>query len=88
MSGRPRTPSAIAILRGNPGRRPLNHREPDVAPITELPKPPGYLGRIARTLRKLKGAQLIQARVLTPLDLEALDRLCYWEKFSSGLREN
>jgi len=80
--GRPRTPSAIAILKGLPGRRPLNNREPDVAPIAELPPRPPFLRRmrIASTFWKLKGAQLIEAKILTPLDYEALARWCYWQE--------
>ena len=80
--GRPRIPSALKILRGNPGRRPLNDREPDVTPVTELPKRPPFLRRmrIASTFWNLKCSQLIDARILTPLDYEALARWCYWQE--------
>lgn len=80
MRGRPNIPSALKILKGNPGRRALNSREPEVGPITELPAPPKYLGRIARTLWQVKGHQLIDAKMLTTLDLEALARWAQWQE--------
>src|SRR5208283_5732863 len=75
-------PSALQILRGNPGRRPLNDREPDVQPLAELPPPSRLLRRrpIAKTLYYLKGRQLLEAKVLTALDLEALERWAHWQE--------
>jgi P27 family predicted phage terminase small subunit len=40
MTGRPPVPTALKILRGNPGRRPLNKREPK--PLGNLKEPPGH----------------------------------------------
>ena len=41
MTGRKPTPTALRILRGNPGRRPLNKQEPVFADA--LPEPPAWL---------------------------------------------
>jgi P27 family predicted phage terminase small subunit len=80
MIGRRPVPSALKILRGNPGRRPLNSREPDAPLVTVLPKPPRYLGRIAAAMFRKKGAQLIAVGMLTVLDLEALASYAKWHE--------
>jgi P27 family predicted phage terminase small subunit len=41
MRGRKPTPTALKILRGNPGQRPLNRREP--TPVGDLTAPPDWL---------------------------------------------
>src|SRR5215831_17432794 len=45
MRGPKPTPTALRILRGNPGRRPLNAREPKAAPATLTP--PAWLKGLA-----------------------------------------
>lgn len=46
MAGRKPKPTHLKIINGNPGKRPLNKREPTFAP--SLPVPPDYLGETAK----------------------------------------
>ena len=80
MRGRPPVPTAAKILRGNPGRRPLNSSEPDVALLTKLPPAPKHLGRIARKEWRARVRQLDEMRMLTEADLSMLARLCVWHE--------
>jgi len=41
MSGPPPTPTSLKILKGNPGKRPLNKKEPK--PKLEIPTCPAHL---------------------------------------------
>lgn len=60
--GPPKQPTQLRILKGNPGRRPINDKEPKPEPRKRLPPPPAQLGvdgrrewrRISKILRDLK----------------------------------
>jgi P27 family predicted phage terminase small subunit len=82
MRGRTPTPTATKLLRGNPGRRPLNSSEPDVQLVGILPRPPKDLGRIGAAKWRSKGRELKAAGLLTVLDLDALKRFCRWYEIS------
>lgn len=41
MPGRKRTPTVLKLLRGNPGKRPINHDEPVIE--GDLPAPPDWM---------------------------------------------
>jgi P27 family predicted phage terminase small subunit len=71
--GRKPLPTQLKVVRGNPGRRPLNDREPQVAP--SLPKPPKELSASAKRLWKRVGEQLLTAGIVTELDGLALSAL-------------
>ncbi len=64
------------MLAGNPGRRPLNQREPQPPILTELPQPPLPLSRDARREWVRTGGMLLRMRILTELDLSALAAYC------------
>jgi P27 family predicted phage terminase small subunit len=67
-------PTAIRQLNGNPGRRPLNEREPK-PPMGE-PRMPKGLGRRARAEWRTLSEQLLQMGVLAEVDGVALGLLC------------
>jgi P27 family predicted phage terminase small subunit len=64
------------MLAGNPGRRPLNPREPQPPIPTELPEPPLLLSPVARQEWIRTGGLLLRSRVLTEADLTAFAAYC------------
>src|SRR5262249_13096685 len=81
MRGRRPTPTAIAVLNGNPGRRPLNANEPSAPVVLKVPRPPAFIDGDPDGRKEWRRTvqHLIDARVLTVLDLPALGRRAYWE---------
>lgn len=77
MRGRKPTPSILNDLRGNPGKRPRDLlSEPHPGALREVPPAPRYLdGRAARYWRELAG-ELVQLKLLTPIDLAPLAVYC------------
>jgi P27 family predicted phage terminase small subunit len=69
-TGRPPKPTAIKILEGNPGGRPLNHNEPK--PRVIAPPCPAWLTGIARAEYKRHAKLLASLRVVTEADRLAL----------------
>ncbi len=65
-------PTRLKLLAGNPGRRPLNQREPQPPLPPTLPKPPKHLGSDGREEWLRVGGMLLRTRVLTEADLTAL----------------
>lgn len=74
-SGRRPSPTALKQLRGNPGRRALNDREPTPTPLATEVRPPAHLSKEARSLWRSLTKQLADLRVLTGLDLPLLEVL-------------
>lgn len=72
--GAPPIPAAVKQARGNPGRRPINEREPK--PAVGLPPCPPYFGDDGRRLWGQLGAALLKLGVLTTIDGTALELLC------------
>jgi len=73
------TPTALKLLRGNPGRRPLNNDEPkpDVIKGDErLAKPPTFLSADAKLCWKRVAPSLIQLGLLTVADVSAFEAYC------------
>ncbi len=70
--GRKPKPTRLKLLTGNPGKRPLNEREPQPPLPPSLPKPPKHLGRDGREEWLRVGGMLLRTRVLTEADLTAL----------------
>jgi P27 family predicted phage terminase small subunit len=81
VRGRPTVPNAVKILQGNPGRRPLNSSEPEVALLTKLPQPPKYFARmpIAKKEWRKRVRQLKEMNNLSEADLGMLARLCVFQ---------
>lgn len=74
-------PTALKIARGNPGKRPINEREPVPVP-GEITSPPSHLA--GRSLEKWNELfPILQGmRIFTPADAETLARYCIlWEQW-------
>jgi P27 family predicted phage terminase small subunit len=84
-SGRRPQPSALKILRGNPGKRPLNPDEPTIAPADEsFDTPPRELADDAAAAKEWRRvAPLLRAaRLVTESERAALVALCQqWSRY-------
>lgn len=67
------TPTALRVLRGNPGKRPMNKREPK--PLRGLPRTPAHLSPRAKAAWKSIGGELDRMGVMTAADATALELL-------------
>jgi P27 family predicted phage terminase small subunit len=74
MRGRKPKPTALKLVQGNPGRRPLNASEP--MPEPSLPPCPTHLSPAARREYGRLGRQLVNQGVMTALDRNALALYC------------
>ncbi|TWU03061.1 Phage terminase, small subunit [Symmachiella macrocystis] len=74
MRGRKPKPTALKTLEGNPGKRPLNAREPHAKP--EVPDCPEHLDDIARAEWFRTAKVLIDMGLLTLADRSALAAYC------------
>lgn len=74
MRGRKPKPTTLKILEGNPGRRPINDREP-MAPA-EVPECPDYLDDEAKAEWFRMSAVLRDMGLLTQADRAALAAYC------------
>lgn len=75
MAGRRPKPTAIKKLQGNPGKRPLNQREPKpAAAVISVPR--GRLPDDGKRLWRSLAPLLVNLKVLTEADLPALEMLC------------
>lgn len=82
------TPTALRLLRGNPGRRAINHDEPTpeaIAVASEFAKCPKWLTGESRSLWKRVAPGAIASGLLTVVDLPAFEALCVsyarWREF-------
>ena len=89
-AGRPPVPTALRVLRGNPGRRPLNDAEPK--PVAGRPRCPSWLSREAKQEWRRIVPELERLRVLTAVDGAALAAYCQsfanWRRAEEYLAEN
>ena len=74
-SGPPPKPTVIRKAEGNPGKRPLNDREPQ--PKVVRPRMPKHLDKLAQKEWRRLCPLLERMRVLTEADGIALANLCY-----------
>lgn len=74
--GPPKTPSRLVLLRGNPGKRPVNANEPKPPPVLEVPPAPAWLGEHGRREWERVAPILVNLRVLTTADLAPLEGYC------------
>ena len=73
-TGRKPKPTAIRLLQGNPGKRPLNTAEPMPAP--KIPSPPDHIKGEARKEWFRISKQLHELGLLTEIDRAALAAYC------------
>lgn len=74
-SGRKPKPTALKLITGNPGNRPINEAEPQPARVYN-PEPPAHLTRNEKIKWREMAEKLGACRVLTELDLDALEIYC------------
>ena len=90
MRGRRPVPTALRVLRGNPGRRPLNQREPK--PRLGLPPCPSSLKGPHRAAWRQITKMLRDAGIGTALDRHAMmllvDAWVMWETATTALRQS
>lgn len=67
-------PTHLKLLKGNPGKRPLNKNEPKPVPVA--PKAPYWMRSTAKTLWKKIGPQLERMGLLTSVDGPAFEAAC------------
>lgn len=72
---RPRKPTALKVVAGNPGKRAISKQEPDPEYLNDL-TPPAHLGTAAKAVWQEIAAPLRAARVLTELDRPMLEMAC------------
>lgn len=92
-TGRPPKPTRLKLLTGNPGKRPLNAKEPKFEPLAAVPPcPTQLLGEIGRQTWDHYAPQLVTTGVLTSADIHVLVTFCdAWERWvecSTDVRAN
>jgi len=89
-AGRKPIPNNLKILHGNPGKRPINQREPKPAPIA--PKCPAHLDKNAKREWKRVSPQLEAIGLLSRIDMAALAAYCQaygrWVEAESAIRKH
>lgn len=86
MAGRKPLPTKLKVLRGNPGRRPLNDREP--VPEQAIPECPPELDAVAAAEWARVCPELAAVGVLTRLDRSALAAYCQsWSQWIHAIEK-
>lgn len=85
-TGPPGTPSHLRILRGNPGRRPINDQE--AHPEAKIPPCPSHLDDEAKKEWRSISKQLLELGLLTKIDKAALAGYCVaWSSWIEALEQ-
>lgn len=91
MRGRKPNPTALKVLRGNPGRRPLNKSEPQPARAEDLAPPRALKGAAAEEWKRI-APKLQRLGLLTEIDDSALTAYCVtwarWLDAETQIREH
>jgi P27 family predicted phage terminase small subunit len=74
--GPPPKPTALKKLTGNPGKRPLNKREPVTATPSRMPPAPEHLDATAAEVWRVLGKQLLAADLFQIVDRYAFGMFC------------
>ncbi len=89
MRGRKPKPSRLKLIEGNPGKRPLNPREP--RPEVRVPTCPAHLNPSAKAEWKRLARQMHVLGIITDLDRAALAAYCQaygrWVEAERKLKE-
>lgn len=72
--GPKKEPTVLKLIKGNPGRRPINKREPK--PNLGLPKCPAHLNEVAKLEWRRVSRELSSVGLLTKLDRASLAAYC------------
>jgi len=91
MRGRKATPTALKILKNNPGKRPLPTNEPTPIVVAETHPPPDWLDDTAKTEWHRVAPMLARNGCLTEMDLDALTAYCHawcvWKDANQKIRQ-
>lgn len=90
MKGRKPKPTALKVLQGNPGKRPINAKEPTPPPLAESLALPVELegNEIAQREWKRLAPMLQLCRQVTEADLSALLAVCLeWARYLDATRK-
>ena len=83
--GRKAKPTALKLIDGNPGNRPINVQEPTPAKVYN-PDPPDGFDTLQTDKWREVSHKLAACRVLTELDLDALEIYCReWVNLQSAI---
>jgi P27 family predicted phage terminase small subunit len=74
MRGRKPEPTHLKLIKGNPGKRRINEREP--VPTSQLPSPPSHLSDGAKVEWGRVSEELYRLGLLTGVDRAALAAYC------------
>jgi P27 family predicted phage terminase small subunit len=89
MRGRKPTPTVLKLVAGNPGKRPLNMREPK--PVIAIPTCPAHLMPTAKAEWKRLARYLHDLGIISELDRSALAAYCQtygrWVEAERKLKE-
>ena len=89
MRGRKPMPTAMKVMMGNPGKRPINGREPRPGPA--IPTCPSHLSPTGKAEWKRLARQLQQLGILSQLDRSVLAAYCQsygrWVEAERKLKE-
>ncbi len=89
MRGRKPKPTALRLVTGNPGKRPLNLREPK--PAHSVPTCPAHLNPSAKAEWKRIAQEIHALRIISQLDRAALAAYCQaygrWVEAERKLKE-
>jgi P27 family predicted phage terminase small subunit len=89
MRGRKPKPTALKLVEGNPGKRPINSREPK--PTLSVPTCPAHLSPTAKAEWKRLARQLHTLGIISQLDRAALAAYCQaygrWAEAEKRLKE-
>ncbi len=69
-------PTKLKILRGNPGKRPINLNEPTLPVLVKVPAAPEFLGDTARREWRKRAREFVALGMLTSGDLGLLASFC------------
>jgi P27 family predicted phage terminase small subunit len=89
MVGRKPKPTALKVLSGNPGKRPLNECEPKPSGVPDCPE---HLDTVAKQEWDRVSAELISIGLLTSVDRAALAAYCAaysrWVKAEQAIQKH
>ena len=89
MPGRKPKPTHIKLLQGNPGKRPLNDREPQPEP--KIPRAPEHLSDEAKREWRRMSKTLFDLGLMTEIDRAALAAYCVawgrWVEAENNLKK-
>lgn len=90
MKGRKPIPTGVKKLMGNPGKRPLNDREPKI--LGGLPTCPDFLTDVAKQEWRRVAAELHHAQLLTTVDRALMAAYCQqwaqWRELQEGIAQS